>query len=199
MKNRTCALFLFDGYADWEPALLITFLNQYSDFRIQTFSVSGQPIVSMGGLTIKPDQSLAEMEPVDFDLLVLPGGEAWEQGGNKEVNSFIRNASANHKTIAAICAATTRLGSLGLLDTLPHTSNTLEYLKEQSPAYKGEAFYQHIACVSANGIITANGAGMIEFTYEVVKALNLLDAPTLEAWKELYKSGGMVNNLVGNE
>lgn len=195
MKNRTCALFVFDGFADWEPSLVTAGLNNFSDLSVKTFSLSGQPVTSAGGLEINPQTSLNTIKLMDIDLLLLPGGEAWERGENQEIIPLVRQVIENKKKVAAICAATTLLGNLGLLDHVPHTSNSVDYLKQYCPDYEGELFYQTEPCVSAQNIITANGAAMVEFAYEILKIYSLLDDGTLEAWQELYKSGGMIIKL----
>lgn len=195
MKNRTCALFVFDGFADWEPSLVTAGLNNFSDLSVKTFSLTGQPVISAGGLEINPHTSLEEIRAMDIDLLLLPGGEAWERGENLEIIPVVRQVIENKKKIAAICAATTLLGNLGLLDTIPHTSNSVEYLKQYCAAYEGEEYYQTEPCIAAENIITANGAAMVEFAYEILKIYSLLDDGTLEAWQQLYKSGGMIIKL----
>jgi putative intracellular protease/amidase len=195
MKTRKCALFLFDGYADWEPALAITGLKNYGGFSITSFSANGDVVTSMGGLKIMPEKALDEIEPNEFDLLMLPGGEVWEQGGNKEIIPLLQAFTATDKIIAAICGATVMLASLGILDKIPHTSNGLEYVKQLSPEYKGASFYEEAPCVKAGNIITANGAGMIEFACELYEAFEIADADTLKAVRDLYKSGGMENRL----
>ena len=75
MKTRNCALFLFDGYADWEPALAITGLKNYGGFSITSFSANGDAITSMGGLKVIPEIAMDEIKPNEYDLLILPGGE----------------------------------------------------------------------------------------------------------------------------
>jgi putative intracellular protease/amidase len=194
-KNRKCALFLFDTYADWEPALAVAGLNEYSDFSIETFSITGGAIVSNGGLEVHTKYALEHIHAEDYDLLLLPGGSTWEQGGNREIESLVRSFVEQKKTIAAICAATTLLGDMGLLDNISHTSNALDYLQHYAPAYKGEAHYSIQPAVSAENIITANGAAMIEFAFEIFKAFDVMDETTFDALFDLYKSGGMVNRL----
>ncbi len=197
MKNRTCALFLFDGYADWEPALAIAGLSQYSDVAIQTFSLTGKPVTSMGGLEVRPQKALPEMRADATDLLLIPGGDAWEQegGANQEIGPLVMELRRKQKPVAAICGATILLGNLGLLDAIPHTSNGPGYLDGHCPTYQGQSFYQHQPCVSAEGIITANGAAMTEFAGEIYKHFRVFDQATLEGVLEMYKSGGMVNKL----
>lgn len=197
MKKRICALFLFDGYADWEPALVLANLNTYSDFSIFPFSVSGKTVTSMGGLEINSQKTLTDIQARDLDLLLIPGGDAWEQesSANTELTGLVKEMISQKKVVAAICGATILLGKAGILNDMPHTSNSQHYLKQHCREYKGEDFYQQQPCVSANGIITANGAAMIEFAYQIYKAFQLFDADTLENIKDLYKSGGMVNRF----
>lgn len=197
MKNRTCALFLLEGYADWEPALAVAGLNKYSDFAIETFSVSGGPVTSMGGLAIQPQKALSDMRADAIDLLLLPGGDAWEQaeGANRELMPLVEAMAGRQKPVAAICGATLLLARMGLLDAVPHTSNGPAYLEGHCPTYRGAAFFRQQPCVSANGIVTANGAAMIEFAVQIYRYFRIFDDPNLESVQELYKSGGMVNKL----
>lgn len=195
MKTRKCAFFIFNGFADWEPALVTAGLNKFSDFSVNTFSLTGRSVISMGGLVVHPQSALENINPSGIDLLLLPGGDAWERGENREIIPLIKNVINHQKTIACICAATTILGQIGVLDHVSHTSNALEYLKQYCPEYKGEALYETKPCVSVSNIITANGAAMVEFAYEIFKAFQVFDEPALSAWKELYKSGGMINKL----
>lgn len=197
MKNRICALFLFDGYADWEPALAIANLNKYSDFTIVPFSISGQPVTSMGGIQVVPQKSLSQLQADPIDLLLLPGGDAWEASevANTALAPLVNKLISQKKVIAAICGATLLLARMGLLNTTPHTSNGLQYLKQHCPTYQGEAFYQQQPCVAAEGIITANGAAMIEFAHSIYHTFQLFDEQMLDDIQALYKSGGMVNRF----
>lgn len=195
MKKRKCALFLFDTYADWEPALAVAGLNQYSDFAIETFSLKGGSITSTGGIDVRTGAAMENIHPENYDLLLLPGGAAWEEGQNREIEPLVRSFAEQNKTIAAICAATTLLGEMGLLDDIPHTSNSLKYMKYYASNYKGEAHYQVQPAVLAGNLITANGAAMIEFAFEIFRAFSIVEEQTFAALFELYKSGGMVNKI----
>src|SRR6266700_6023059 len=190
MKSKTCYVFLFDGYADWEPALILATLNKYSVFSIYPFSVTGNSMQSMGGLQIQPTCSMKEINPDSADLILLPGGDVWENGGNEEISPLLLEMSLRRKTIAAICGATILLAKLGLLDTISHTSNGLAYLEKLAHPYKGEKHYIHEPCVTDGNIITANGAAMIEFTISIIKKFEVADSKMREKIYDLYKSGG---------
>jgi len=197
MDTKKCAVFLFNGYADWEPALAIAGLKSYGGYQIDSFSVNGETVISMGGLTVKPSLKIDEISSVDYDVLILTGGETWENGGNEEVSPLINDFYKTGKKVAAICAATIMLAKEGLLNETPHTSNMPGYLKQHVPGYFGEVHYQEKPCIRHHNLITANGAGMIEFAHEIFQALQILDEATLEKVQVLYKSGGIDNRLFG--
>jgi putative intracellular protease/amidase len=188
---KTCYLFLFDGFADWEPALVTSGLNSNTEFAVRTFSVDGKIVNSMGNLQVKPDLDLNEIRGASFDLLILPGGKEWEKGGNSGILEFTKETFEKGITIAAICAATTFLAKIGILNSVRHTSNGLEYLKGQVPNYTAEANYVIQPCVKDKNIITANGAAMIEFAYMIFQKFEIYKNEELDFWLRLYKSAGM--------
>ncbi len=195
MKKRICYLFVFNGYADWEAALTVATLNKFSDFMIRTFSIDGKTIHSMGDIAIEPDHSMQEVDPRIVDLLILPGGELWENGGNAEIAPLVAEFIRLGKTVAAICGATVLLANEGHLDHIPHTSNGLEYLKDLAPGYHGDVFFENLPCVTGNNVITANGAAFIEFMAAIFRKHEVLEENMLDAVYELYKSAGMDNKL----
>lgn len=195
MKKRICYLFVFNGYADWEAAYTVAHLNKYSDFMIRTFSIDGHPVTSMGDIRIEPDHSLADVDPKKIDLLFLPGGEAWENGGNQEIALLVEAFISANKTVAAICGATVLLGDHGFLDRVPHTSNDLAYLKDLAPEYNGDAYYQQEPCVTSEHIITANGAAALEMMVAIFKKFNVLEDSVTDAVYDLFKSAGMENRM----
>ncbi|SDJ97034.1 Putative intracellular protease/amidase [Catalinimonas alkaloidigena] len=196
MLPRTCALYLLDEYADWEPAHALNGLRNHGNFRIVSFSRNGASVISMGGLEVKPDLALAELDLSAVDLLLFPGSQLWEQGEGQDLIPFVQEAAARRIPIAAICGATILMGNAGLLNDTPHTSNGgPAYLKQHCLDYQGEAFYRVAPAVGTAHLITANGAGMVEFADEIYRLTGILDDATRAAVKELYKSGGMVNRF----
>lgn len=182
-------VFLFDGFSDWEISYLTPEINKSGQFDLVYFSKNGNLITSMGGLQIRPTTSLSELNFEDLDMLILPGGTAWEKGENKEITKFTKDAFEKGKPIAAICAATTCLGQLGLLNDLKHTSNDLNYLKGIAPKYRGDENYQNSLAVTDRNIITANGIAPIEFAREIFKIIGLYNDDNIEKWFQLYKNG----------
>lgn len=189
MKKKI-AVFLFDGFSDWELAYLTPEINKNDLFELVYFSTSGDVVTSMGGLHVKPTISLKDIVFEDLELLVLPGGTAWEKGGNTEIEKLTKDMFEVGKPVAAICAATIYLGQIGLLNDLKHTSSDLNYLKGMAPEYSGSHLYQNELAVTDGHLITANGIAPIEFAREVFKTIGLYsDAAVIEKWFQLFKNG----------
>lgn len=187
--KRKIFIYLFDGYSDWEIAYLAPELNKSQNHELIYVSENGDPVTSMGGLQVNPGSKLSEIKEDEVDLIVLPGGELWEKESPKEIEKFVNKVYDLEKPIAAICAATTFLGKLGMLNNTLHTSNDLNYLKNIAPEYKGESHYQNTLAITGKNIITANGIAPIEFAREVFRMVKLYDEDNLERWFQLFKNG----------
>jgi putative intracellular protease/amidase len=188
MKTRKCYVFVFKGFSDWEPAITIAALQKFTDFEVLTFSHDGKVVRSMGNMAVLPDTSLDKISSKEVDLLILPGGFAWEQGGNLEILPLLNNVTDAGKTIAAICGATAFLGQHGYLDEIRHTSNHPDYyLKVMAPEYKGRANYVMKLSVSDGNMITASGVAPVEFAEEILSHFSLLENAELQQWFHYFK------------
>jgi putative intracellular protease/amidase len=116
MRRKTCYVFLSEQYADWEIALVMAGLHSFGGVEVITFSLLKEPVSSMGNLAVLADLSLAEVDPEDVDLLVLPGSPLWEKGENQEIADLVRNLYLLDKGIAAVSGAALFLASEGFAD-----------------------------------------------------------------------------------
>jgi putative intracellular protease/amidase len=190
----TVHLYVFDGYADWEPALAIAGIHnpQYQRepgrWRVKTVGATRLPLRSMGGVGVLPDLAMHELQASDSVLLILPGGPHWEDP--RSHRSAVQKAAQFLDwgvPVAAACGATAGLARAGLLDHRAHTSNALRYLN--GTGYAGAANYRDEPAVCAGGLITAAGMAPIEFAREIFMLLHLYDDEVLEAWYQLHKTG----------
>ena len=187
MRLQTVHLFVFDTFSDWEPGYVLPVLNDPSvGYRVQTVGVSLEPIKTAGGMTILPDIPLAELDPSQSALLILPGSDAWAQGKYTEVIAKAQAFLAAEVPVAAICGATAGLALAGMLDNRPHTSNAREYL--QAMNYHGKEFYQDQLAVTDGNLITANGTAPVDFAYHILKKLQVQSPRVLDAWYGLFKT-----------
>ena len=97
---------LTENYADWEGALVSAVLRTYYGAEVLTASPDGKPVTSAGGFQVVPDLKLETLDPDAFDLLVLNGGTAWENGQAPDIGALLQKIHAAGKPVAAICGAT---------------------------------------------------------------------------------------------
>ena len=191
MAPTAVHVLVFDDFADWEPALALAELRGDAGRRIMSVSFGAASVTSMGGLQVKPDCELDEVDPATVELLLLPGGSAWPAGEvpQESLESLLHQLDTNATPIAAICGATLALARAGLLDDRAHTSNSVKYLADNVPDYAGREHYVIAPAVRDRHVITANGYGFVEFTREIFLELELASAADLDAWCAACKSG----------
>lgn len=193
--TRQVYLYVFDSVSDWEYGYLMAELKTGRYFKtdetslpVTTVGVSRATITTMGGLRVKPDITVAEMNVGGRDLLVLPGGESWGQPIHEPILEKVGDAFERGAFIAAICGAVQDLANSGYLDHLRHTSNDQSYLEMICPAYKGSPFHQNGPVVRDGRLITASGMAPLEFAKETIGAMDVFHSDTLEAWYQLNKT-----------
>ena len=193
MKRSTVHLFVFDTMSDWEYGYLVAGINnpQFQQspgkFQVKTVSLSDQPVVSIGGLEVVADLTMDSLKPAHSAMLVLPGGLAWDQKNNKEAASLAGEFLARGVPVAAICGATAGLARAGLLDAVPHTSNSKDYIAQTG--YKGQGHYRDEPAVVSGNLLTASAMSPLEFAKEAFALLGVYPEPVLEAWYKLFKTG----------
>lgn len=190
MPTKAVYLLAIPGFADWEPAHALAELRRHGEYRVLVVGLSRDPVRSMGGLTVQPDRVLAELDPRDIAVFILPGGDRWErQSIEPELGQALAALDAAGVPIAAICAATIAIARAGLLHGRRHTSNGLAYLQAQVPAYAEAAAYVDAPAVRDRGLITASGLADVEFAAEIMAELGVLSEPDRQRWTALYRSG----------
>lgn len=149
MQTRKAYLYVFHTMSDWEYGHLIAELNTgryfkkgLAPFKVVTVGINKEMVISMGGLSVKPDISLDECVLESNDLLILPGGNTWTENIHKPILQKVEEALKIGTIVAAICGATIGLANYGYLNSRKHTSNSLDYMKMVCPTYKGENLYE---------------------------------------------------------
>ena len=188
-------LYAFDGFADWEAAFAIAGINSPAFQRepgrwcVKTVGASQGVVRSMGGMAVLPDDTLDRLAPADSAMLILPGGIGWDQGQHLDAARKGQDFLDAGVPVAAICGATAGLARIGVLDTRRHTSNALAYLKGVAE-YAGSDRYEDQPAFDDDGLITAGGMAPLEFAREIFKLLDVYEDEALDAWYDLYKTGG---------
>lgn len=179
----TVHLAVFDGCADWEYGYAVAELARSGAATVRTVALEAVPVTSMGGVRILPDLPLGDLQAVDSGMLILPGGETWQEPHMRPFLDTARRFLESGTPVAAICGATGGLASVGLLDGRGHTSNAAEYL--QSTGYAGAADYLEEAAVTDGDLITASGLAPVEFAAHIMRRLEVYPGAVIGAWERL--------------
>ena len=108
-------LFLKEGFEEAEALVTADVLRRAG---AQVALVGEKSVCGAHGIAVLTDADVPEVRLEDAEMLVLPGGLGGVEGlkADARVTELLRAASARGIRIAAICAAPTVLGALGLLE-----------------------------------------------------------------------------------
>ena len=112
------AIFLADGFEEIEALMVVDLLRRV-EIRVDMVSITDSMVVTGShGISVSADKLLKEIDFSDYELLVLPGGMpgTLRLGECELLCKEVMKAYDNGKKIAAICAAPTVFGKLGLLN-----------------------------------------------------------------------------------
>ena len=189
-------VYIFDTLADWELGYVTAELNSGRFFKkdaprvsVKTVGISKEPVKTMGGLTIVPDCVIDDIAVNDKSVLLLPGGNTWDNPKHGTIVKKAEELLSVGATVCAICGATVALANAGLLDQRPHTSNGTGFLEMTCPNYKGQSFYIDKLSVSDHNLITAGAAGALLWTRQIIEHLGVIQSDTLNFWCECFNSG----------
>ncbi len=189
-------VYIFDTLADWELGYVTAELNSGRFFKkdaprvsVKTVGISKEPVKTMGGLTIVPDCVIDDIAVNDKSVLLLPGGNTWDNPKHGTIVKKAEELLSVGATVCAICGATVALANAGLLDQRPHTSNGTGFLEMTCPNYKGQSFYIDKLSVSDHNLITAGAAGALLWTRQIIEHLGVFQSDTLNFWYEFFNTG----------
>lgn len=190
MPTKAVYLLVVPGFADWEPAHALAELRRHGGYRVEVVGLTMAPVESMGGLSVHPTRSIADVDPADVAVFILPGGDRWESAAlEPELASLLRELDTAGIPLAAICGATVAVARAGLLRGRRHTSNGRPYLQQHVPDYAGGAEYVEAPAVRDRGLITASGLADVEFAAELLKELEVMSESDRALWTDLFRSG----------
>jgi putative intracellular protease/amidase len=191
MSHQTAYVFIFDGFADWEPASALAELRRTFGFETKTIGLSRDSVLSMGGLRVVPDLALAEFEPDTAAILILPGGDSWMAVQHPQITSVVRAMESDHRPVAGICGATLALAHAGILDDRMHTSNGAGFIEKFVPDYAGASLYRAAPAITDRSVITASGLAPVAFAAEIFRALAPERTDDIATYQSLYARGFM--------
>ena len=167
-------LLLADGFEETEAISTHDILLRTQEIECVLTSVNDkEAVVSSAGLPVLTQAKLAELNPMDFDFLILPGGKKGVENlrANERVIAAVKAFHQAGKPLFAICAAPSILGELGILDGKNYTC---------FPGFqKGNGHYQNAGSVIDGNIVTGHSMYFtIPFAEDIVRVLRGEEALT---------------------
>jgi len=161
-------IFLADGFEEIEAIAPIDIFRR-AKIEVATVSISENRIVQGAhGIPVIADFLFTQTDFSDNDILYLPGGMPGTKNldAHTGLKDLINKQIADNKNLAAICAAPSILGKMGLLEG------------KEATCYPGFEDQLHGAILSKNKIVksgniyTAKGAGVaVQFALKLVEEL----------------------------
>lgn len=167
-KMKKAAVLLADGFEEVE-ALTVVDLLRRARIYVDTISITDDYTVhGAHGINIYAEALFEEVNFVDFDVVILPGGMPGTDNlrNHEGVKEVIEDFAETGKIIGAICAAPGILGKMGLLKG--KRAACYPTVEEQ---LSGAVIIKE-PVVRDKNIITSRGVGTaIEFGLKLVEAL----------------------------
>ena len=157
------AIICAQGLEECEALLTYDLLHR-ANIQVELLGLDSQ-ITSSHNVTFNTHKLLKEVDIMDYDCLILPGGIPGTNNleDSKDVQNAIDLFVNNNKLIAAVCAAPSILNHKGLLEDKKFTCY---------PGFECGLTYTKEKTVQNGNIITGIGlGGTIEFASLIIKNL----------------------------
>lgn len=156
---------LAEGFEEIE-ALATADVLRRADLEVVLAGIPGTIVKGRSGIKIVADMKIEDVDHKEFDCVVLPGGDPGyvNLGRSKKVFDIINEFNDQEKVIAAICAAPSILGKMGILDN--RRATIYPGMEREIPRPRSAKV------VVDDHIITSEGPGTaFDFALEIIKKL----------------------------
>ena len=115
---KVCYVFLADGFEEIEALTVVDILRR-DNILTETVSITdNKQVTGAHMITVIADRTISEIKTSEAALLVLPGGMPGTLNLKEcaKLTEMLTEFNSTNRRIAAICAAPTVLGELGMLE-----------------------------------------------------------------------------------
>ncbi len=162
-------IFLAQGFEEIEAVAVIDVLRRTSALPVMVVGVGGKEITGAHGIKIIADIDETEVNVENIEAIVLPGGLPGTVNleNSPYVKDYIGYCSVTNKYIAAICAAPSILGHMGLLE-----DKTVTCYPGFETELGNNVIYTGRLVETDGNIITGKGPGAaLEFALKIAEEL----------------------------
>lgn len=160
--------FLATGFEEVEALTAVDLLRRAGVEVCMVSIMDRLAVTGAQGITVQAEKLYKEIDPCGADLLLLPGGQpgTTNLGDYEPLTELLKAWNKEGKKLAAICAAPTVLGGLGLLEGKKATC----YPGCERQLTGAQAVTDRV--VTDGNITTSRGVGTaISFSLELIKIL----------------------------
>lgn len=180
------SLFLADGFEEIEGLTVVDLLRR-AKIEIETVSIMGrEEIIGAHQIALKADKVFENVDFTETKMLVLPGGMPGTLylKEYEALRKLILDFNENGKKIAAICAAPTVLGDLGILEG----KKAVCYPGMEEGLIGADVSFENV--VTDGNITTSRGLGTaIDFALRLIAELRGEETAAGIAEQIVYKRG----------
>lgn len=185
MSSKRVGMMVANGYEEVEMLTVVDLLRR-AGMTCDIISVTGKKeLTSSHKVTVIADLLFEDADYDSYDALVIPGGMpgTTNLGAHAGVCEQLKKAYADGKLIAAICAAPTVFGKLGLLEG----KKAICYPGMEDQLTGARVTYE--PAVRDGNIITSRGMGTaIDFGLEILAYYEGREAAAELAEKVVYEA-----------
>ena len=165
---KRTVMFFAEGFETVEALMVVDILRRGGVEVVMTAIGEEEMVYSAQGIGVKMDATMDEIDVLDFDAVILPGGMpgTLHLGESEAVKKALMLMNEAGKIVAAICAAPGVLGKHGLLEG----KNACSY-PEHEVNLRGANVSRAPVVVDGN-IVTSRGLGTaMEFAFQLLELL----------------------------
>ena len=147
---------IYDSFANFEVVLSMYLLKTAGD--VVTVGVSKTPVKSFEGLTVIPDMVIDEVNLLEEDVLLIPGGDPSVLEGNPSFYQLIQNGNEKKTLLAAICSGSSHLACAGVLKDREYTTSLPH---DEGSVFDPDLYVKQNVVIDEH-IVTAQPSGYVE-------------------------------------
>ena len=199
-----CGVLYYDRFGEFEAVIALQILA--SKAEVVGVALERRPYVSEEKQVFLPDTTVAEADAGDFDVFLIPGGDASPLLENEDLKIFLTALYARGTIIGAICGGVLPLGAFGLLRGKRFTGEAREF--EYTPAtldryFQGAAYTGEDVVVDGT-IVTGMGQAFVEFGVELASRAGIYPTAAekhhdLRWFKNVFDGGASREDLAAIE
>ena len=183
---NTLAIF-YPGCIGFEIFLACEILNKKFPVKVATPDGSGH--LDSNGMTVRADFSFQELNPDEYKIVLIPGGDPGILIGNKHISEILQACHKNNSIISAICAGPLVLEQAGLLKNRKiahgYKASQIDFLNKNG-FFKNTILTDEAFIIDDN-IVTAKPDAFIDFAVETGILVGVIASEKKEFWKEYYR------------